>query len=314
MTDFVLIHGAWHGAGHWAQFAATLAGRGHCALPVDLPGHGTRALFPASYLARDVVALRTEPSPLQDLALDDVASDVIGLLERLASTGKRPTLVAHSMGGAVATRVAELAPELLAALIYVAAFVPTKLGSPAAYLALPEARSARGSSLYVGDPGAIGAVRIDPRSADVAYLDELHAAYFSGLNRRDFLALAATLTPDQPLSFLASASEATAERWGSVPRAYVRTTRDRVLPIELQDVMVHHADALAPETQFRRASIAAGHAVFVSHPEQLADAIEHLCAPVGGGEPDVAELAAGAAPGAAAVLDESPEGIPRVCR
>ncbi|WP_435582276.1 alpha/beta hydrolase [Amycolatopsis thermoflava] len=262
MTDVVLIHGAWHGAGHFTALAEALTARGHRVLALDLPGHGTRARFPASYLTRDTAALRTERSPLADLTLDEVATDVITALRR------RSVLVAHSMGGAVATRVAELAPERVAQLVYVAAFVPTRLGTAGAYLALPEAKTALGGGLYLGDPAAIGAVRIDPRSTDPAYLAELHAAYFSGVDSADFHALAALLTPDQPLSFLSTPTGATAERWGRVPRTYVRTTSDRALPVELQDVMIRDADDLAPA--FEQVTLDAGHAVFATHADRLA--------------------------------------------
>ncbi|MEU0486929.1 alpha/beta fold hydrolase, partial [Streptosporangium sp. NPDC006013] len=56
-SDVVLIHGAWHGAGHLVALAGALTARGHRVLALDLVGHGTRARFPASYLTRDVAAL-----------------------------------------------------------------------------------------------------------------------------------------------------------------------------------------------------------------------------------------------------------------
>ncbi|GAA1021706.1 alpha/beta fold hydrolase [Acrocarpospora pleiomorpha] len=269
-SDVVLIHGAWHGAGHLVALCKELTARGHRVLALDLVGHGTRARFPASYLTRDVAALRTEPSPLADLSLDDVAADVVATLRRFAAP---PVVAAHSMGGAVATRVAELAPELVAGLVYVTAFVPTSLGPAGAYLALPEAKTALGGGLYLGDPAAVGAVRIDPRSTDPAYQDELHAAYFTDLDRPGFLAMAASLTPDQPMSFLTTPTGATAERWGSVPRTYIRTLRDRALPVALQDVMIRHADELAPATAFTQATLDAGHAVFAGSPAEVADII-----------------------------------------
>ncbi|WP_062353072.1 alpha/beta hydrolase [Herbidospora yilanensis] len=270
MNDVVLIHGAWHGAGHLAALAGELTARGHRVLALDLLGHGTRARFPASYLSRDLAALRTERSPLAGLSLDEVAADVVATLRRFPEP---PVVAAHSMGGTVATRVAELAPELVAALVYITAFVPTTRGPAGAYLALPEAKTALGGGLFVADPGVIGAVRLDPRSTDPAYQDELHAAYFSDLDRPDFEALAASLTPDQPLSFLSTPTGATAGRWGSVPRTYIRTLHDRALPIELQDVMIRDADELAPVTAFTQVTLHAGHAVFAAAPAGVAEVI-----------------------------------------
>ncbi|GAA3422258.1 hypothetical protein GCM10018952_72000 [Streptosporangium vulgare] len=118
-------------------------------------------------------------------------------------------------------------------------------------------------------------MRIDPRSTDPAYQDELHAAYFSDLDRPGFQAMAASLTPEQPMAFLTTPTGATAERWGTVPRTYIRTTRDRALPLALQDVMIRHADELAPATAFAQVTLDAGHAVFAGAPAEVADIVHH---------------------------------------
>lgn len=271
-TDFVLVHGAWHGSAHWAHLAAALVARGHGVLAVDLPGHGIDARFPQAYLAGDADGLRTEASPIADVTLDVAADAVVETLRGLrARPGvRRVVLVAHSMGGAVATAAVERAPELVDHVVYVTAFVPTKLGTAGAYLALPEAATALGSGLYLGDPAATGAVRINPRSPDPAYLEQLRAAYYTDVPTAAFLPYAHALTPDQPLSFLTSDVGATAERWGSVPRTYVRCTEDRALPLALQDVLIRDADELAPATRFAQVTLPTGHSPFASQPGELA--------------------------------------------
>lgn len=268
-TDFVLVHGAWHGSAHWAPVAAELVARGHRALAVDLPGHGVVARFPRAYLTGDAAGLSTEPSPIADVTLDVAADAVVEALRGLRE-GRRIVLVAHSMGGAVATAAVERAPELVDHLVYVTAFVPTKLGSAFAYLSLPEAKTALGGGLYLGDPAAIGAVRINPRSTDPTYLEELRAAYYTDVTTEAFLPFALALTPDQPVSFLATEVGATAERWGSVPRTYVRCTEDRALPIALQDVLIRDADELTPANRFRQVTLPTGHSPFASRPAELA--------------------------------------------
>jgi pimeloyl-ACP methyl ester carboxylesterase len=273
MSDFLLIHGAWHSGGHWAPLTRELVARGHHVVAPDLPGHGSSARFPAAYLSQDAEQLITETSPIAGITLDVAAQSVVELLD---TWNRRPIVVAHSMGGAIVTRAAELAPELIGQLVYVAAFVPTRLAAAGAYLGLPEAQTALGGGLYLGDPGRLGAVRINPRSTDPAYLEELRAAYFSDLD--NFLPYALTLTPDQPVSFLASATGATTERWGRLRRGYIRTAKDRALPIELQDVMIRHADEVAPGTAFAQVTLDTGHAPFASQPAALADALETLTA------------------------------------
>ncbi|GAA5038453.1 pimeloyl-ACP methyl ester carboxylesterase [Thermocatellispora tengchongensis] len=274
-ADFLLVHGAWHGSAHWAKVSAELAALGHRPLALDLPGHGLSARFPTSYFAPGQEGFAAEPSPVKDVTLDVAAGAVVAALRALRS---RPSpgpvaLVAHSIGGAVATRAAELAPDLVDHIVYVAAFVPTRARAAAAYLALPENGTALGSGLYLGDPAVTGAVRINPRSCDPAYLAELRAAYFTGAAEEVFLACAAALTPDQPLGFLTGEPGATAARWGAIPRTYVRCALDRALPPALQDVMIRDADALAPATPFRTLTLDTGHAPFATMPAELARAL-----------------------------------------
>ena len=82
-ADFVLVHGAWHSSAHWARVTAALFARGHGVLPLDLPGHGVEARFPAAYLAGDHEALRTERSPVADVTLDVAADTVVAALRTL---------------------------------------------------------------------------------------------------------------------------------------------------------------------------------------------------------------------------------------
>jgi hypothetical protein len=62
----------------------------------------------------------------------------------------------------------------------------------------------------------------------------------------------------------------TAARWGSVPRAYVRTTLDRCLTPALQDHMLR---ALPCDPVLE---LAADHSPFLSRPAELADALASL--------------------------------------
>ncbi|MDQ7809081.1 alpha/beta fold hydrolase [Amycolatopsis sp. A133] len=166
-TDFVLAHGAWHSGAVWAEvsFELTAAGARVCAL--DLPGAGPNARFPVSYLTTGQQGLTTKASPLRDLTLDDTADVVVAALRRLRGAGRKLVLVAHSLGGLTVTRAVKQAPGLVDHLVYVAALVPTLLGSAAAYLRLPEA-GPRYPDLYIGDPAAIGATRINFRSTTPA--------------------------------------------------------------------------------------------------------------------------------------------------
>ena len=122
MATFVIVHGGWGGGWEWREVAASLRARGHDAFAPTLTGLGERA-----HLAHPGVDLETH---LQDvvnvLRFEDLWQVV---------------LVGHSYGGMVITGVADRAPEHLANLVYLDAFVPSDW--QAAFHLLPSAMRAR---------------------------------------------------------------------------------------------------------------------------------------------------------------------------
>ncbi|HEV8315715.1 MAG TPA: alpha/beta hydrolase family protein [Burkholderiaceae bacterium] len=105
MADFVLVHGAWHGAWCWKRVLPGLWAAGHRAFAVTLTGTGERAhqLSPS-------ITLRTH------------ADDVAAVIE--AEELQQAVLVGHSYAGMVITAVADRYPERLARLVYLDAVVP----------------------------------------------------------------------------------------------------------------------------------------------------------------------------------------------
>ncbi|WNG54694.1 alpha/beta fold hydrolase [Archangium gephyra] len=271
---FLLVHGAWHNALHWGRVARHLSGLGHRVVAIDLPGHGLNARFPSSYLTGERTKFAEEPSPQRDIRLDECATAVLDALKTLRGSS-RPILVGHSMGGTVITRVGELAPESVGRLVYLSAYCPVRLKKPSAYGALPEARTGYGDTLFVGDPARLGAVRINPRG-DAAYLEALRAAYYHDVDAQDFLPFALSLTPDLPASLWTSEVIATRERWGRIPRSYLRCTQDRALAPALQDLMIREADALTPANPFEQKTLETSHSPFASQPARLAELLAAL--------------------------------------
>lgn len=92
--DFVLIHGAFHGAWCWDRLIPEIASRGDTALAVDLPIADPRA--GAVHYARTVV---------------DAISEL-----------NSPVVVAHSMSGVVLPLIADATP--VAKMVFLAAFIP----------------------------------------------------------------------------------------------------------------------------------------------------------------------------------------------
>jgi pimeloyl-ACP methyl ester carboxylesterase len=272
---FLLVHGAWHSSAHWNKVAEELSELGHRVHAIDLPGSGLDAGYPASYLRNDFAALATEASPIGDVHLADYADAIVAEVRRLAPSGK-VTLVGHSFGGLAITRAAEAVPELIDRLVYLTAYVPAQQANGAALAGLPEGASSISGAILVGDPMSTGAMRINPRNGDPDYVEKGRAALYGDVSTEEYLRFAAYCNPDLPLAVAFDDARGTPQRWGRVPRTFIRTTEDRTVPLALQDRMIAEADALTPDNRFDVRSLPSSHSPFASMPDRLAGELASL--------------------------------------
>src|ERR1700722_3871154 len=109
MRKVILVHGFWHGSWCWSLVAEQLAGQGIQSVAVDMDGHGLKSRSPLSRWERpfDRAALATEPSPVAGVTASSAAETLVGQL-KVTGGGEPCVVVAHSMGGVVATAAAEL--------------------------------------------------------------------------------------------------------------------------------------------------------------------------------------------------------------
>ena len=276
---FVFVHGAWHGGWCWSEVVRLLAEQGYPALALDLPGHGITAKFPASYLAQpqDAAALSTEVSPLAALTLNDYRDHVLKVVRGLTQDGSGPViLVGHSLGGATLSAVAEVAPQLVRRLVYLTAFVPVAFPTVLDYLMQPDFAGSEVPPMFVANPPDVGASRINHHSADAAYVARDRSAFYHDVSDAAFAAVANLLTPDEPIQAFTTPAGATRARWGSVPRAFIRCTEDRAIPLAVQDKMIADADAFTPGNAFVQKTLTTSHSPFVSNPSALVETLVSL--------------------------------------
>jgi pimeloyl-ACP methyl ester carboxylesterase len=270
---FVLVHGAWHGAWTYERVIPLLARGGHAAVARDLPAHGLLARFPASYTKRpfDPAAFATEPSPIFATTLEECADKVLSTIDDARALGhEKVVLVGHSMGGVVITAAAERAPEAIAHLVYLTAFMPAPGVPLLSYIQAPEnAGELIGPSL-AADPTVAGSLRLDPQSGDVAYRARLKQAFCGDVDDALFASIAHLLTPDAPLGVFTTPVAATLERWGAVPRHYIMCLEDWAIRPRLQQRFIAEADAFAPHNPTRVHRMDASHSPFFSAPDKLA--------------------------------------------
>ena len=105
MTDFVLVHGAWHGGWCWRDVVGRLRSAGHRVFAPTLTGLADRL-----HLLTRETGLETHILDIANLLEWEELDDIV--------------LCGHSYGGMVVTGAADRAAARLRALVYLDAFVP----------------------------------------------------------------------------------------------------------------------------------------------------------------------------------------------
>jgi pimeloyl-ACP methyl ester carboxylesterase len=230
MADFVLVHGAWHGGWCWEKVAAELRAAGHFVQAPDLPGHGD------------------DPTPAHAIDLHTYAEFVCDLID---SRPEDVVLVGHSLGGLTVTQVAELRPDRLRRLVYLAAFIP------------------RPGDDFDPEAGLVTAMCLEALrpSADEALLDFDRACardvFYADCSDED-LAFAVARLCAEPARTALTRVEISEEGWGRVPRDYIVCTQDRALRPDGQRAL---AERRGCERIF---TLDTSHSPFFSAPQELA--------------------------------------------
>ncbi|WP_171063949.1 alpha/beta fold hydrolase [Actinomadura soli] len=140
----------------------------------------------------------------------------------------------------------------------------------------PENADSLVAQVMRGDPGVIGALRIDLASADADYRRRLRAAYFDDIAPDAAEAAIGLLTPDSPLAMQIDSTRLTRDGWGSVPRTYVVCEQDWALRPAVQRRLIAEADAAFPENPTSVVTLDSSHSPFLSMPGQVADIFTKL--------------------------------------
>jgi len=232
MANFILVHGAWHGAWCWREVLPRLSSAGHRAHAVTLTGVGERV-----HLMSPAITLET------------FIADVTNAIE--AEEMQRAVLVVHSFAGMIGTAIADRIPQRIAHLVYVDAFVPlpgeswSSTHTPSTREArIAAAEASRDYSFPPPDPSVYGLA------------GEEHA----WVKRRQVPHPGHTYT--EPLPFDAA-------RVASVPRTFVDCTKPPLVTIDASRKRVR--DPSFWGAPWRVVELATGHDPMVSAPAELTD-------------------------------------------
>ena len=226
MLSIVLVHGGFVDGSGWEPVYQILRKSGHGVTVVQNP---------TISLADDVAYTKR--------ALDQQADEAV--------------LVGHSYGGAVITEAGN--HPKVAALVYIAAFVPDRGESVNTLIANPP-------------PGAPVPPILPPQDGFLFLDKNAFPESFAADVNPD---LAAFMADSQvPWGVNALAGAITEPAWRTKPSWYLVTTQDRMIPPDAQRFMSQRANATVVETD-------ASHAVAVSQPEPVAALIETAIKGVG---------------------------------
>ena len=233
MSTFVLVHGAGHGAWCWYEVATELESRGHDVVTFDLPAHGI------------------DTTPATEVTFDDYVSRVCEHLDR---RDESVVLVGHSLSGMVVTQAAERRTEAIETLVYLTAYLPADGESML---------DQRVEGSFISQNFAVD----EERGVGVYAPEALEELFYADCSASQ-LALARSLVRPEPLGPLSEPVSVSPERFGRVPRVYVRCEEDRAITPDTQRAMV---DEQGCDLEI---SLESSHSPFLSMPGATADALE----------------------------------------
>jgi pimeloyl-ACP methyl ester carboxylesterase len=200
-------------------------------------------------LRRDGYPVSIVQNPTLSLA-DDVA-----VTRRVIGAQSGPViLVGHSYGGVVISEAGN--DPKVAALVYIAAFVPDKGESLMTLSANPPPDAPAPPFLPPHD----GFLSLDPSKFAASFAADVHA------DKAAFMAASQV-----PCGLAAIEAAVTTPAWRTKPSFYLMTTADKMIPPTAQQSMAKRAGATITEAE-------GSHAIFVSRPDVVASVIEQAAA------------------------------------
>jgi len=200
---FVLVHGATMGAWVWDQVGSFLALGGADVQVVDLPAHGD------------------DMTPVDQVTMDAYVARVASVVD---ASPAPVHLVGHSLAGMVISQYAELEPEKLESLIYLAAFVPQD-GETALQLLGQDTGSQIGAYIIANEDGTLGLPQ-----------EQLGPLFCADCNETQLAPLLAGAR-NEPLVPMVTPVRLTPERFGSVPKRALFTANDVAISYGFQQQM-----------------------------------------------------------------------------
>ena len=238
----VLVHGAFQDAAHtWAKIEPGLKAKGYKVIAENLPGRDGDA---------------TDPHALTTEAYKEA------VLKAISSEAQPVVLVGHSFGGITISNVAEAAPEKIKALVYLSAYLP-KDGDSLQSLSQTDKDSRLGQD---------GNFVVSPDYSYASVKAEQGGHLFGNDAQGTTQEAIGKSLIQEPLAPMANPVKLTPDRFGKILKFYIETTQDLVVSPSLQQRMILGGNVK------RVFKIEAGHASYITKPNEVATAISKVAA------------------------------------
>lgn len=234
---FLLIHGAWEGAWSWNETIEYLENNGHTVNAIDLPGHGN------------------DKTPTSDINMALYANRV---KDELNKTEGQVILVGHSFGGFVISQVAEDMPEKIEKLVFIASAMPYEGKTAVEVFEEDEGSEFLENLIFSED-----------KSTATMSRDTILNIVFGGATEAQIDAVIPKLVLQSTTPFFEKVIT-TYANFGSVPKAYIETTLDRVITLKAQ----RHGQNMLGITE--AITLEYGHVPLETAPKKLADALHKV--------------------------------------
>lgn len=239
-STFVLVHGAWQASFVWDKVKAALESQGNKVIKVELLGHGD------------------DQTPVSEITFDGYVKQVTDVIDGLNTP---VVLVGHSLGGAIITQAATIAPQKIEKLVYVAGFIPQSGSSVFDYSAMDSGTlipsvlefSSDGNTVTIADP------EVNMRDVFCQYGSD-----------EDIDLLVEKLRPE-PVAAAGTPLNYNSDVYGTIAnKYYIYTTEDKAISYPFQQQMVNEAHIT------KTYKIESGHSPFLSKPNELVQLLNQI--------------------------------------
>ena len=232
MKTFILIHGSWHSSWNWHRVIPILEKQGHKAIAIDLPGMGK------------------DKTPINEVRMESTVEKICKLIDSIEG---KVILVGHSKNGIMISQAAEVRPDKIEKLVYLAAYL------------IPNGKTQKEYSMqdtqgvlkpYVTMHQHLNAHTLGPE----IYKEGLYADCDDNITE-----LAKLLLSHEPVESAITPLQLTDEKFGSVPRFYIECTEDKAVTPFIQRKMYSEMPCK------KVYSLPTSHSPFFSKPQELCD-------------------------------------------